>query len=205
MTDAAGTAEDRRLAALRRSLAGHRPQRLARGAGLMEAAVALVLRPGDDLELLLIERTERSDDPWSGHMALPGGRRDPGDADLVTTAFRETEEEVGITLDPGRHLLGPLDEVRPGSRRLPPLVIAPFVAAVGRDVEVVPHPAEVATAMWVPLAALLSDDAAAEVEIEIGGTRVAFPAFRYRGYDIWGLTHRILSRFFELTAPRGVD
>ncbi|MGH7339454.1 MAG: NUDIX domain-containing protein, partial [Candidatus Rokuibacteriota bacterium] len=61
-----------------------------------EAAVALLVRPRADLEILLIKRAEHPRDPWSGHMALPGGRRSTTDADLVATAFRETEEETGV-------------------------------------------------------------------------------------------------------------
>ena len=190
--------DDPRLAGIADALAAHPPRRYQRAPGLLEAAVTVVLRPADDLELLLIERTHRSDDPWAGHVALPGGRRDPGDPDLVTTAFRETREEVGVELSPSAHLLGALDEVLPGSRRLPPLVIAPFVAAVGPGQPLTPDPVEVAAALWVPLGALRDGAALSEVIVPIEGTRVAFPALTYRGYSVWGLTHRILSRFLEL-------
>jgi 8-oxo-dGTP pyrophosphatase MutT (NUDIX family) len=190
--------DDPRLAAIAGALAAHPPRRHARGPGLFEAAVTLVLRAADDLELLLIERTARSDDPWSGHVAFPGGRRDPGDPDLLTTAFRETEEEVGVALDPATQLLGELDEVQPGCRRLPPLIITPFVAAVGADQRLTPDPLEVASAAWVPLGALRDGAAASEVVVPVEGTRVVFPALRYRDYQVWGLTHRILSRFLEL-------
>lgn len=115
-----------------------------------------------------------------------------------TTALRETEEEVGVLVDREHQLLGTLDEVRPGSRRLPPLVIAPFVAAIHPDVELHPDPKEVATALWVPLTALRDEANASEIFLELEGTRVAFPSYRYQDYEIWGLTHRILSRFLEL-------
>src|SRR5512138_157863 len=63
------------------------------------AAVAVVLVPSPDA-VLLIRRAERPGDPWSGHMALPGGRRESGDADLVATAIREAAEELGLALTP---------------------------------------------------------------------------------------------------------
>ena len=62
---------------------------------LLWAAVAIILTPQPD-SILLIRRADRSGDPWSGHMALPGGRREAGDSDLAGTAIRETVEEVGI-------------------------------------------------------------------------------------------------------------
>jgi 8-oxo-dGTP pyrophosphatase MutT (NUDIX family) len=189
---------DPRLAALRRRLAAHRPYRAPRRGEVFEAGVALVLRAAEDLELLLIERVERAGDPWSGHMALPGGRREPADADLLATALRETEEEVGIVLAPDVHLLGALDEVHPASRRLPEMVIAPWVATVGPEVEAVPQPSEVATAIWVPLSHLGDDAALSEVLIELEGDSLSFPAFRYQDYQIWGLTFRILEQFLDL-------
>ncbi|MGH7524260.1 MAG: NUDIX domain-containing protein, partial [Gemmatimonadales bacterium] len=63
------------------------------------AAVALVLAEEPD-RLLLIRRAEREGDPWSGHLALPGGRRQESDSDLLATATRETREETGIHLEP---------------------------------------------------------------------------------------------------------
>src|ERR1700680_3050243 len=78
------------------------------------AAVALVLRQGArGLEILLIKRAEHMDDPWSGHVALPGGREEPADASLQETAVRETLEETGIDLARDGEVLGALDDLRP--------------------------------------------------------------------------------------------
>ena len=92
---------DPRFAMLRDAIAA-RGGGLHRDAALAEqnhaAAVALVLRQAPALELLLIKRSSSEDDPWSGQMALPGGRRDPADAGLQHTAIRETHEEVGLDL-----------------------------------------------------------------------------------------------------------
>src|SRR5215213_2159058 len=70
------------------------------GAGaLRQAAVALVLRGGvEGAEMLVIKRSEAERDHWSGHLALPGGRAEPSDENLLATAVRETFEEVGLDL-----------------------------------------------------------------------------------------------------------
>ena len=77
---------------------------------IKRAAVATILREGlEGPEVLLIRRAENPRDPWSGHMAFPGGREAPEDRDLLATAVRETHEEVGLDLQRSAHLLGRLD------------------------------------------------------------------------------------------------
>ena len=83
----------------------------------LQAAVSVVIRGRPQLELLLIKRARSERDPWSGHMALPGGRRDPDDTSLLDTAVRETREETGLDLAAGGVHLGRLEEVTPGSVR----------------------------------------------------------------------------------------
>lgn len=164
-----------------------------------EAAVALLVRPRASLELLLIRRAELKGDPWSGHVALPGGRRAAGDRDLLHTACRETEEEVGIPLQRVGTFLGALDEVAPQSTRLPPVMVAPFVLAVPPQTTATPAPREVQAALWVPLDALRDANAVSDVLIEVEGGPLRFPALTYAEYVIWGLTYRILQQFMEVS------
>lgn len=198
------TDSDPRLTALGEVLGRRRPLRGPRDPSLAEAAVLLMVRPTDPLELLLIERAEKEGDPWSGHMALPGGRRERGDGNLVATALRETVEETGIVV-PESRVLGGLDELRPGNeRRRFHIVVAPFVAAVPVDTEARPAPEEVETAVWVPLPHLASDEAVDEVLIDLEGESMAFPALSYQEYIIWGLTHRILTGFMDVAREADV-
>ena len=169
------------------------------------AAVALVLAEVDaGVDLLLIQRAIRDDDPWSGHMALPGGRRDPDDVDAVATASRETHEEVGVDLRGGAELIGRLDELRAVARHRPlDLVITPVVFALREPVALHPSPREVDSAIWVPLSFLASPGADATHDRELDGVTSQYPAFRYQHYTIWGLTHRILQGFLEVVRDEG--
>jgi 8-oxo-dGTP pyrophosphatase MutT (NUDIX family) len=192
---------DPRIDALEAALASRPPFRAPPGAGSSRAAVALLLRErGARLELLLIKRAEREGDPWSGHMALPGGRHQAGDADLRATAARETREEVGIDPDAGGRLLGALDDLAPRSARIPSIVVSPFVWHVPAGVRTAPNH-EVQEAVWVAVDELLHPDAVTEYLHELAeGSTLAFPAFDARGYVVWGMTHRILTGFLELYA-----
>lgn len=195
---------DARLELLKAALRSRQPVRIERTPDQREAAVALLVRPRADLEVLLIKRAERQSDPWSGHIALPGGRRSPGDADLTQTAFRETEEEIGIPLARVGELLGPLDDVAPRTPRLPPIVIAPFIVTVPRDAEPTPDGLEVDQALWVPVSALREPGAVSEILIELQEGHRAFPSLQFGEYVIWGLTHRILTQFLEVAREAGV-
>lgn len=164
----------------------------------LEAAVALILRPGTDLDVLLIRRAQHDEDPWSGHVALPGGRRDPADIDLSMTARRETLEEVGIDLDAIGRELGRLQPVVPASKRLPSLSITPYVFGVRPGHELVLDGREVDAAVWVPLSDLHDERAAGEILIEIEGGSHRFPSVTWQDYVVWGLTLRVLHHFFDV-------
>ncbi|HEX3235187.1 MAG TPA: CoA pyrophosphatase [Gemmatimonadales bacterium] len=179
-----------RLDRLRDRLASHRPWTDPDAEALRWAAVAVVLKPAPDA-VLLIRRAERVGDPWSGHMALPGGRREPGDDDLVATAIRETSEEVGLPLSRGQ-LLGVLDDVVPRTPVLPPIAIRPCVFLLHAQLPLTLNP-EVAGARWVELDRLLHPGTRHPVRLEIRGESREVDAYQLDDAIVWGLTERVLS------------
>jgi 8-oxo-dGTP pyrophosphatase MutT (NUDIX family) len=188
---------DERLKRIDRSLPDWRPAEIETPPdGYREAAVSLVLRAGTELDLLLIKRAKSERDPWSGHMALPGGRRDDTDASLLDTAIRETLEETALDLSGAAHVLGRLETVAPVNQRLPKLFVLPIVFGVEAELDAVVNSHEVASVHWVPVRTLQDPATVSETTILLPTGPRAFPCYRVDGEIVWGMTYRILSRFF---------
>ena len=152
--------------------------------------MAVLLCPDPD-SFLLIRRAVRDGDPWSGHMALPGGRRGPGDESLLATATRETREEVGVELAPG-HLLGTLGDVIPRTPVLPPIAVRPFVFLLaGRPSLTLSD--EVNSTSWVSLDELLHPETLGNTSVEVAGEIREVAAYRVGDAVVWGMTERILT------------
>jgi 8-oxo-dGTP pyrophosphatase MutT (NUDIX family) len=181
---------------IRERLGQHDPQRIDEGPF---AAVAMILAGGPrDPSILFIERAKRIGDPWSGHMAFPGGRVERQDVDPRRTAERETFEEVGIDLA-AAELLGRLDD-QAGRRAggSAGRAIAGFVYHLERPSAPAPSP-EVEEAMWVPSSALL--EPGNRVEYSVSYAPGTFPGILVGKPDrhiIWGLTYRFLESFLGL-------
>jgi 8-oxo-dGTP pyrophosphatase MutT (NUDIX family) len=188
-----------RLAQIAGAVRSHTPVFAGRDGEWYEAAVALILREGrgGGLELLFIERASRAGDPWSGQIAFPGGRREAADESLDDTAVRETREEVGLDLRRDGLIIGALDELRPRTIVLPPVIVRPFVATAHAEARVA-SAGEVAGFFWAPLDAILDPSAAHEREIVTRGTASVRPVIEYDGHVVWGMTERILRRFEEV-------
>lgn len=166
------------------------------------AAVALVLAPSStargSLSVLLLRRTERQGDPWSGHMALPGGHASADDADLLHTARRETLEEVGIDLADAE-ALGRLDDVSP--MRSSEIVVRPFVFWTGTQ-RAITLSAEVAEVLWVSLDELAGDTLRSTREVMLRDTTLRVPAYVIDERVVWGMTFHVLKRFLARVLAR---
>jgi len=176
-----------------------RPGKVVQGAtDARRAAVAVMLRDHEgSLELLLIKRAEFESDPWSGQIALPGGRMEPADRNLEETVIRETREEIAIDIARTGVILGTLDEVHPRTPVLPPVVVRPYVVAVDASIDPIPS-AEVAEVFWVAVDLLRAPAAWQETAITIRGVDRKVMSYRHGPHLVWGLTERVLSGFVAL-------
>lgn len=187
------------IQAISKALGGHTPVTTPFRPERSRAAVALILNEWQgETRLCFILRAERDGDPWSGHMAFPGGRADPGDESARAVAERETAEETGLEL-PGEALIAPLSEVpiRLWGRDVG-MVLSPFVYRLEGEPAEFRFSHEVADAFWVPLDHLWDVANAAEKQVSRMGITVAFPAVAIGEHLLWGLTYRVLTQFSDL-------
>ena len=192
---------EERLRRLRTALAESTPRIIADHRKRVVAAVAVALRAGGgDIEVLLIHRADRTSDPWSGHMAFPGGRLEPGDESPLQAAVRETGEEIALDLGHEAAYLGRLSDATPrGHGRRLGLVIEPFVFVLHGD-PVLHLGEEVQRVVWVPLQFLRDRRNRGYMWYWRALVPVRLPCYRYQGHLIWGLTLRILDEIVELSA-----
>lgn len=168
--------------------------------GVRRAAVALLLRLGAPMgepEIFFIQRAQYETDPWSGQVAFPGGREEPGDSSLLETVVRETWEETGMDIRRDGEVLGQLDDLRPQTVRLPAVMVRPYVVLLGEhSAPVLSH--EVAASFWVPLSALRTETGWRDTVVTAGGLEFTRTAFHHGGFVVWGMTERILSTFLAI-------
>jgi 8-oxo-dGTP pyrophosphatase MutT (NUDIX family) len=171
------------------------------------AAVAVVLRKreGRQPEVLFIKRAEHPADPWSGQMAFPGGRMEPDDATLRSTAERETLEEVGLPLQEAERL-GRLDDLEGlrGARRPAGIVISAFVYH-HQSPGALQLNYEVDEGLWVSLSALADPARRVEYVHPLLGAET-YPGILVGDPDrhvVWGLTYRFVESFLAIAVCGG--
>jgi len=174
---------------------------IIREGDFVHASVLMILKQCDlGFSLLFIKRPESEWDPFSGHMAFPGGKMDSVDKSKLDTAIRETKEEVGININKSGKILGALDDVNPNNPRVRNYVVTPYLSVLNEEVTIIPDVKEVERTVWVPMRHLV-DDRNKEIRIrERDGGEIEDYAYNYEQYLIWGMTGRILHQFLSFSA-----
>ena len=164
------------------------------------AAVAAVF--DRNLDLLLIKRAEHPGDPWSGHVAFPGGRVEAEDPGPLHAAMRETVEEVGLPLHSDQ-LLGRLDDLATLGGR-PGMVIRPFVVAIDAVRPPLSPNREVAAVLWRALDVLLVGEGRGTMQHRRQDQSWTLPCVDFDGVRLWGLTLMVIDGLLDRIDGGGI-
>lgn len=159
------------------------------------AVLVPLFRSAQGLSTILTKRTDLVD-THKGQIAFPGGMVDSKDADIVSTALRETKEELGIESSEVE-VLGTLDDLPVPSK----FIITPVVGYVRSKPKVRPHSVEVAEVFEVPLAFFANEKNTWTEEREFRGTRRTVWFYSYEGRIIWGATAAIIRNLLSIVYP----
>ncbi len=163
------------------------------------AAVLMVLfeEKAGDFRLIFIRRiTTQNGDKHSGQIAFPGGKQDETDRDLMYTALREAEEEIGIDLS----LIDVLGSLTPIYINVSNFLVHPYLAYSWQVPTMVRQEKEIDEISPLPLTAFANPETRQETQIAIAsGIRLNHvPCFNINGQIIWGATAMIMNEFLEI-------
>jgi 8-oxo-dGTP pyrophosphatase MutT (NUDIX family) len=186
------------LQQIRDFLADYRPQRLSQDRATPAGVLLLLYEKEGEPYIVLTRRTEDVEH-HKGETSFPGGAFDPEDADLLTTALRETEEEIGVRRE-DVEVLGRLDDIV----TITGFVVSPFVGVLRRW----PYPfaanaEEVAELVEVPLRHLMDERNLERSTRRFGDRWWPVLSYNYGDHRIWGATARIFKGFFDNLAASG--
>lgn len=159
-----------------------------------KSAVMILFYPkADTLYVPFIQRNEYNG-AHSGQISLPGGKTEPYDIDSLTTALRETHEEIGIQPE-NIITLGKLSPIYiPNSN----YNVIPFVGYVKQPYPFKPDPYEVHSIIEAPLNQILSPKHISQFKKVVNGHELEAPFFNIKRNVIWGATAMIMSELKEI-------
>ena len=180
---------------IREALASFQPRRIERD-GLPRAGVLIPIYEQEGVPHVLLTLRTETVEHHKGQISFPGGAQDAEDSDLVATALRETEEEIGLRRE-DVEVWGRLDDIVTISN----FIVSPYV---GRVTQPAPYPfapsdVEVAELLVVPLPHLHGPSGLNEAPASWRDRMVPPPSYSFGEHLIWGATARILRQFLELT------
>jgi 8-oxo-dGTP pyrophosphatase MutT (NUDIX family) len=169
------------------------------------AAVLMVLHGHDDDPQVILTQRAFHLKSHAGEVAFPGGMWDRVDEDLMQTALREAQEEIGLDSD-AVTLLATMPTSSPRRRDIS---VTPFVAVANNTLKLSPDDGEIAAIFDAPLKAFMQLDQYEYFEMELGaeygGGVIRFPFLMYKNYKIWGFTLNVITDLLNATLGAGID
>ena len=164
----------------------------------VKAAVALIT-VGEDPHILLVRRADNPKDPWSGHWALPGGRREEGESPLET-CIRECAEECGFLLNPDE-FRAELPVSLAGRALGRSLAVAPFHWHLEKRPALALEVAEIQDASYLSLEQFTRWSSHSSGRLAAAYPEREYPFYEYQGTPLWGFTYQVIKRWVEENTP----
>ncbi|MBE0583218.1 MAG: CoA pyrophosphatase [Desulfofustis sp.] len=161
------------------------------------AAVAVIRCLDRGERVLLVRRAKNSRDPWSGHFAFPGGRRETRDDSIFATCVREVVEETGIELS-GDQLVKILPIMPAGRNLNVSILVQPYLFELSTRPIVRPAAPEIESYLWLETGTFANRDNHIVTDVLPGMARSVFPI---DDYYVWGFTYKILRFLFLADDP----
>jgi 8-oxo-dGTP pyrophosphatase MutT (NUDIX family) len=158
------------------------------------AVLVALIDDGEIPEIILTQRAHHLNN-HAGEVAFPGGMWDMADSDLLQTALREAQEEIGLnpTLV---NVVATLPSASPKRRSLR---VTPFVGLLSGSPVLVGDPSEIGSIFTVPLSYFLDISRYEYFDLIHQGESISFPCLHYQGYQIWGFTLRVITDMLNET------
>jgi 8-oxo-dGTP pyrophosphatase MutT (NUDIX family) len=185
---------------VRLHVAPGQPSHLPTGLPIRDAAALVLVYPdgAGEAHLVLTVRPD-GDHVHAGQVALPGGKREPGEDYPVGTALREAAEEVGLDASAaGVRVVGQLDVV---DVRVTGFLMIPVLAIAEREPRLEPHALEVAHILRVPVDRFLPGAPIELIEEDRDGYHLRYGAYPVAGRRVWGATGQVLAQLGAVLGP----
>lgn len=161
---------------------------------LRQSGVLLLLYLKRDIPHFVLMKRSSKLRTHSGQISLPGGQKDKTDRCYYQTAIRETNEELGVTVE----YIQALGKLTPLYIPISNFMVHPFVSYAERSLNFVANDAEVEQVLEIPISRLLDNECVTEESWEKRGKSYRRPFFAVGEHKVWGATAMILSEFREL-------
>ncbi|MBI4220538.1 MAG: CoA pyrophosphatase [Chloroflexi bacterium] len=155
--------------------------------------MAVLLWGVDSEPSLVLTRRSMQVQNYKGHIAFPGGSREPEDASLTATAVRESVEELGVGAT-SIEVWGDLDTVY----TLDGMPVTPFTGRLSPDALLKPDAREVGSILAIPVSELIRPGAERDESRLVDGRVISRPTYSYNGNVVWGATARILAQLIPI-------
>jgi 8-oxo-dGTP pyrophosphatase MutT (NUDIX family) len=165
-----------------------------------QSSVLILLYPHQDTLFLPLILRPTYNGVHSGQVSFPGGGREPGDPDLVATALREAQEEIGISV----REVTVLGQLSPLYIYVSNNLVYPIVAWSAQRPNFHPDPQEVAQLVEIPLIDLLNPANRYEEEWQLRDRVATVRFYHVQGQKIWGATAMMISELLALPVIAGL-